>query len=43
MVTKFHGDQRLIGMLSIDCLNSSFRSLKHYVKDEFKDQMVNYI
>ena len=28
MLTKFHGDQRLILMLSINCLNSSFCSLK---------------
>ena len=28
MLKKFHGDQRLIAMSSINCLNSSFRSLK---------------
>ena len=27
-VTKFHGDKKLIVMLSINCLNSSFCSLK---------------
>ena len=43
MVTKFQGDQRLITMSSINCLNSSFCSLKWWIKDEFKYQMVNYI
>ena len=43
MLTKFQGDQRLIAMSSINCLNSSFCSLKQRIKDEFKDQMVNYI
>ena len=28
MFAKFHSDQRLIVMLSINCLNSSFCSLK---------------
>ena len=28
MLAKFHGDQRLIFMLSINCLNLSFCSLK---------------
>ena len=28
MLTKFQGDQRLIAMSSINCLNSSFYSLK---------------
>ena len=28
MVTKFQGNQRLIGMSSINCLNSSFCTLK---------------
>ena len=32
MLTKFQGDQRLIGMLSINCLNSSFSSLKKCIK-----------
>ena len=32
MLTKFQGDQRLIGMSSINCLNSSFSSLKEYIK-----------
>ena len=43
MLTKFQGDQRLIVMSSINCLNLSFRSLKKCIKDEFKIQMVNYI
>ena len=43
MVTKFQGDQRLIAISSINCLNSSFCSLKYCIKDEFKDKMVNYI
>ena len=42
VLTKFQGDQRLITMSSINCLNSSFCSLKLRKKDEFKDQMVNY-
>ena len=42
MHTKFQGDQRLIVMSSINYLNSSFCSLKQRIKDEFKDQMVNY-
>ena len=41
MLTKFHGDKKLIAISSINCLNSSFCSLN--IKDEFKDQMVNYI
>ena len=32
MLTKFQGDQRLIGMSSINCLNSSSSSLKEYIK-----------
>ena len=43
LLTKFQGDQRLIDMSSINCLNSSFRSLKKCIKEEFKIQMVNYI
>ena len=43
MLTKFQGDQRLIVMSSINYLNSSFCNLKKCKKDEFKDQMVNYI
>ena len=43
MQKKFQSDQRLIGMLSINCLNSSLCSLKLHIKDEFKDQMVKYI
>ena len=43
MLTKFKGDQRLIVMSSINCLNSIFCSLKQRIKDEFKDQVVNYI
>ena len=30
-------------MSSINCLNSSSCCLKYRIKDEFKDQMVNYI
>ena len=30
-------------MSSINCLNSSFCNLKKHIKDELKDQMVNYI
>ena len=30
-------------MSSINYLDSSFSSLKQYIKDEFIDQMVNYI
>ena len=43
MNKKFQGDQRLIGMSLINCLNSSFCSLKERIKYEFKDQMVNYV
>ena len=43
ILTKFQGDQRLIAMSSINCLDSSFSSLKQCIKDEFIDQMVNYI
>ena len=43
MLTKFHDDKKLIVMSSINCLNSSFSSLKLCIKDEFIDQMVNYI
>ena len=39
MLTKFQGDQRLIAMSSINC----FCSLKWCIKDEFIDQIVNYI
>ena len=30
-------------MSSINCLDSSFSSLKQCIKDEFIDQMINYI
>ena len=43
MLTKFLGDQRLIGISLINCLNSSFSSWKECIKYEFIDQMVNYI
>ena len=43
MLTKFQGDQILIVMSSINCLNLSFCNLKWCIKDVFKDQMVNYI
>ena len=42
-LTNFQGDQRLIAMSSINCLDSSFSSLKQCIKDEFIDQIVNYI
>ena len=42
MLTKFHSDRRLIATSTINCLNSSFCSLKYCIKDDFKDQMVNY-
>ena len=43
MLTKFQGDQILIVMSSINCLYSSFSSLKKCIKDEFIDQLINYI
>ena len=43
MLIKFQGNQWLIATSSINCLNLSFCSLKLCIKDEFKDQMVNYI
>ena len=43
MLTKFLGDQRLIGISSINFLNSSFSSWKECIKYEFIHQMVNYI
>ena len=43
MLTKFQGNQRLTAMPSINCLDSSFSSFKQCIKDEFIDQMVNYI
>ena len=43
MLAKFYSDQRSIVMSSINCLNSSFCSLKYYIKDEFMDHMVNNI
>ena len=43
MLTKFQGNQILIAMSSINCLDSSFSSFKQCIKDEFIDQMVNYI
>ena len=42
ILTKFQCDQRFIAMSLISCLNSSFCNLKLHIKDEFKDQMVNY-
>ena len=42
MFAKFQGNQKSIVMSSINCLNSSFCSLKYCIKDDFKDQMVNY-
>ena len=43
MLAKFQSDQRLITMLSINCLNSNFCNLKLCIKNEFMDRMVNYI
>ena len=43
ILTKFQGDQRLITMSLINCLDSSFSSLKLCITDESIDQMVNYI
>ena len=43
MFIKFEGNQKLIGMSTINCLNSSFSSWKECIKYEFIDQMVNYI
>ena len=43
MFAEFQGNQRLIAMLSINYLNSSFYSLKSCIKDEFMNQMVNNI
>ena len=43
MLAKFQDDKKLIVMLSINYLNSSFCSLKERIKDEFKVQMINYI
>ena len=43
MLKKFQGDQRLIAMSSINCLDLSFSSLKLCITDESIDQMVNYI
>ena len=43
MLEKFQGDQRLIAMSSINCLNSNFYSLKQCIKDKFINWMVNNI
>ena len=43
MFTKFQGNQRSIAMSSINCLNSSFCSLKYYIINEFMDWIVNNI
>ena len=43
MLAKFQGDKKLIGMSSINYFNSNFCSLKLCIKNEFVDQMVNYI
>ena len=43
MLTKFQGDQRLIVMSSINCLDSNFSISKWCIKYEFIDQMVNYV
>ena len=43
ILTKFQADQKLIVMSSINCLNSNCCCWKYRIKDEFKDQMVNYI
>ena len=43
MLTKFKDNRRLIATSTINCLNSNFCSLKYCIKDEFKDQIINYI
>ena len=43
MLAKFHGDQRLIIILLINYLNSSFCSLKLFIKNESMDYIVNNI
>ena len=43
MLAKFHGDQRLIVILLINYLNSSFCSLKLFIKNESMDYIVNNI
>ena len=43
MLTKFKNDQRLIIMSLINCLNSNFYNLKLCIKNEFINQIVNYI
>ena len=40
---KFQGDQRLIAMSLINCLNSNFCSLKYCIKDYLMDRMINNI
>ena len=37
----FQGNQKLITMSSINCLNSSFCSLKYCIKYELMDQIIN--
>ena len=43
MFAKFQGNQRSIIISSINCLNSSFCSLKYCIKYEFIDRIVNNI
>ena len=43
MIAKFQGNQRLITMSSINCLNSNFCSLKLCIKYKFMDRMVNCV
>ena len=43
ILTKFQSNQRSIVMLSTNFLDSNFSSLKWCIKDEFIDQIVNYI
>ena len=43
ILTKFINDKKLIIMSSINCLNSSFYNLKLCIKNEFMNQIVNYI
>ena len=43
MFAKFKGNQRSIAISSINCLKSSFYSLKYCIKYEFMNQIVNNI
>ena len=43
MLAKFQGNKKLITISSINCLNSSFCSLKLCIKDKFTDRMIDNI